>query len=105
MTDQPMPAARLAEIEGRATDPCVSAYRTYKIMREQDIPALVAEVRRLREELRRIARTAEMSAEIMRDPRRTGGWDGAERVANSYGRMAIKARAALGETSNTTAGE
>lgn len=38
-----------------------------------------------------IRRTAEMSAEIMRDPRRTGGWEGAERVARAFDRIARKA--------------
>ena len=83
MTDQPMPAARLAEIEGRATDPCVSAYRTYKIMREQDIPALVAEVRRLREAL-----AGMVAADIYVD-------DAVEKIE-----ALAQARAALGETSN-----
>lgn len=38
-----------------------------------------------------IRRTAEMSAEIMRDSRRTGGWEGAERVARQFDRIARKA--------------
>lgn len=45
------------------------------------------------EELRCLARTAEMSANIMRDPRRTGGWEGSERVANAFDRMALKLNA------------
>lgn len=36
----------------------------------------------------RIRRTAEMSAEIMRDRERTGGWEGAERVARQFDRIA-----------------
>lgn len=39
------------------------------------------------EKVRRIARTAEMSAGIMRDRRRTGGWEGAERTANAFDRL------------------
>lgn len=36
------------------------------------------------EVLRRIRRTAEMSASIMRDSRRTGNWKGAEKVARQF---------------------
>lgn len=36
------------------------------------------------------ARANEMSANIMRDPKRTGGWRGAENVANSYDRHGLK---------------
>ena len=36
------------------------------------------------ETLRRLYRTAEMSAAIMRDTERTGGWEGAERVARAF---------------------
>lgn len=35
-------------------------------------------------ELHKIMRTAEMSAAVMRDPARTGGWIGAERVARAF---------------------
>lgn len=35
-------------------------------------------------ELRILKRTLEMQAHIMRDPARTGGWVGAERVANAF---------------------
>lgn len=35
-------------------------------------------------------RANEMSANIMRDPARTGGWRGAENVADSYDRHALK---------------
>ena len=45
------------------------------------------------ETLRRIRRTAEMSAGIMRDAKRTGGWDGAERVARQFERIAELAAA------------
>ncbi|MHA4875494.1 hypothetical protein, partial [Enterococcus faecium] len=38
-----------------------------------------------------IRRIAEMSAEIMRDSRRTGGWEGSERVARQFDRIARKA--------------
>lgn len=37
---------------------------------------------------RQIRRTAEMSAEIMRDRERTGAWEGAERVARQFDRLA-----------------
>lgn len=46
----------------------------------------------LRETARRLVRTAEMSASVMRDPARTGGWPGSERVARSFDRLAEKAR-------------
>lgn len=36
------------------------------------------------------ARTNEMSANLMRDPARTGGWRGAENVARSYDRHGLK---------------
>lgn len=38
--------------------------------------------------VRQIRRTAEMSAEVMRDRERTGGWEGAERVARQFDRIA-----------------
>lgn len=50
--------------------------------------ALVAENQRLKDALHGIKRTAELSAEIMRDPVRTGGWSGAERVAAAFDRIA-----------------
>lgn len=52
------------------------------------------EIERLRETLRRIRRTAELSAGIMRDPARTGDWEGAARVADQFDRIA---RATRGE--------
>lgn len=45
--------------------------------------------------LRRLARTAEMSAGIMRDTRRTGKWEGAERVARQFDRMGDAAKEML----------
>lgn len=39
------------------------------------------------ERLRRLSRTAEMSAGIMRDPERTGGWPGAEKTAMAFDRI------------------
>jgi len=33
-----------------------------------------------------------MSAALMRDPARTGGWQGSERVAQAFDRMADKSR-------------
>ena len=47
------------------------------------------------EEVRRAMRTAEMSAGIMRDHKRTGGWEGAEKTANAFDRIARRLRAAL----------
>lgn len=41
---------------------------------------------------RKLYRTAEMSASIMRDPRRTGFWSGAERTANAFDRLAGQAK-------------
>ena len=36
----------------------------------------------------RIRRTSEMSANIMRDARRTGGWEGSEKTARQFDRLA-----------------
>lgn len=44
------------------------------------------------EKFRRLVRTAELSANLMRDPERTGGWVGAERVARQFDRLANMAR-------------
>lgn len=41
-------------------------------------------------ELHKIKRGLEMSASIMRDRNRTGGWEGAERVASSFDRYALR---------------
>lgn len=46
----------------------------------------------LTEAARRIYRGLEMSAEIMRDPRRTGGWEGSERTASAFDRQARAAK-------------
>jgi hypothetical protein len=40
------------------------------------------------EKLHRIRRMGELSAAIMRDPERTGGWSGSERVARGFERIA-----------------
>lgn len=40
-------------------------------------------------------RVCEMSANIMRDAKRTGGWEGAERTANAFDRIARALDAAL----------
>lgn len=45
----------------------------------------------LAENLRRIVRTCEMSAGIMRDPARTGGWAGSEKTADQFDRIAERA--------------
>ncbi len=42
----------------------------------------------LRQTMHEVRRMAEMSAEIMRDRRRTGSWEGAERVAKQFDRIA-----------------
>jgi hypothetical protein len=44
------------------------------------------------EELRKLYRGLEMSAGIMRDRSRTGGWSGAERTANAFARYAATAQ-------------
>ena len=41
---------------------------------------------------RRHYRALEMSAAIMRDPKRTGGWEGAERTARAFERQAETAK-------------
>lgn len=50
------------------------------------------QIAEMREILRQIRRTAEMSASIMRDTRRTGAWEGAEKVARQFDRIATLAR-------------
>lgn len=52
----------------------------------------MTEQEELIEGLRRIYRGLEMSAEIMRDARRTGGWAGAERTATAFARYAQEAK-------------
>lgn len=52
----------------------------------------VAEMRRA---LNRIARGAELRARVMRDPLRTGGWEGAEKAADAFDDIAKHARDAL----------
>ena len=47
------------------------------------------------ETLRRLKRTGELSAAIMRDTRRTGAWEGAERTARAFERMGEFAARAL----------
>lgn len=44
------------------------------------------------EQMRRLYRGLEMSAEIMRDRRRTGGWEGADRTADAFARYAATAQ-------------
>lgn len=44
------------------------------------------------EELRRLYRGLEMSAGIMRDRKRTGGWEGAEKTAAAFARYAATAQ-------------
>jgi len=88
-----------------------SMYRANFALGEK-IDALEAEVEALRgalgkviEELHFMARVSEMSAGIMRDPHRTGKWAGAEKTANAFDRIGLRAarakasaRTALGET-------
>ncbi len=45
--------------------------------------------------LKRIARGAELQAHVMRDALRTGGWAGAEKVAEAFDDIAERAREAL----------
>ena len=56
-----------------------------------------------REELRRAMRAAELSAETMRDPERTGRWAGAERTARAFDRIAQRLRQTLDLYSPETA--
>lgn len=62
----------------------------------------------LAEAARRIYRTLEMSAGIMRDPGRTGGWEGSERTASAFERQAIAAKSLhtrLAALASTPAGD
>ncbi len=56
-----------------------------------------------REALRRLMRGCEMSAELMRDPERTGGWSGSENVARAFERYSRDLRALLDTCSPETA--
>jgi len=47
-------------------------------------------VAKLRETARIVRRTAELSSNIMRDIKRTGGWSGSERVARQFDRIALR---------------
>lgn len=49
----------------------------------------------LHDNLRRIMRTCEMSAGIMRDTTRTAGWEGSEKTADQFDRIAERARESL----------
>lgn len=56
-----------------------------------------------REEIRLAMRSAEASAEIMRDRQRTGNWAGAERTARAFDRIAQRLRQTLDLYSPETA--
>jgi hypothetical protein len=55
------------------------------------------------EALRKIKRTADMSAAIMDDPKRTGAWEGAEKVAEQF--RSISERAALSAPASSSPAE
>lgn len=55
-------------------------------------PDKIEELKGLLEQARRIYRALEMSAGIMRDPRRTGGWEGSERTASAFERQGFAAK-------------
>lgn len=59
------------------------------------IATQAAENERLRAALRKVKRTAELSAGIMRNAERTGSWEGAEKTARAFDRISVDARAAL----------
>jgi hypothetical protein len=67
------------------------------------LEASEAENKRLREALQHIKRTSEMSANLMRDTQRTGGWRGAERVAEAFERISSRAEDALFDVPNAPA--
>lgn len=60
--------------------------------------AAEARVAELEAALHMVKRMSEMSASIMRDARRTGAWEGAERVARQFDRIAVKAALNKGGT-------
>ena len=49
-------------------------------------------IEQARAELYKIERAAEGSAEIMRDSRRTGGWEGSAGTADQFARLSLYAR-------------
>jgi chromosome segregation ATPase len=59
---------------------------------QQNAERELAEARAL---LHRLKRAGEMSAAMMRDDRRTGAWEGSERVARAFARMSELAAKAL----------
>ena len=64
-------------------------------MFDQQTADLIRENERLREFIRMEVRKAEMQAAVMRNPVRTGGWEGAEKVAMAFERAAIRHREIL----------
>jgi len=91
------PVSVIAKVSGGVTDAretaeanaafiveAVNSHSTLTAQRDALVKALANEVR-----------CAELQAGIMRDKRRTGGWDGAERVAAAFDRTAERCRAAL----------
>jgi hypothetical protein len=63
-------------------------YAKLIVQRHDDLAARLAEAD---EKLRRIRRMSEVTAAMMRDPERTGGWSGSERVARQFDRLAALA--------------
>jgi hypothetical protein len=55
---------------------------------DAEIESLRSRLAAAEEKLHRIRRMGELSAAIMRDPERTGGWSGSERVARGFERIA-----------------
>lgn len=78
-TDRGSLFARLCETETRLADS------------RRECNAFKARLAEADEKLRRIRRMAELSAAMMRDPERTSGWVGSERVARGFERIAERA--------------
>jgi hypothetical protein len=74
---------------------CYTAPTRAAISAAIEASGVLEENARLREALRKIERVARGSAEIMRDQKRTGRWEGAERTANAFERLSKDASQAL----------
>lgn len=93
--------AHIAELERQlaeareAASQCCDGYEGQLQMLTTVNRDLNAQIEEMRKTLCRISRGAELQAHVMRDPLRTGGWAGAEKVADAFDDIADRARAAL----------
>jgi hypothetical protein len=72
-------------------DEILAAFRAFASTLSPDVSGLA--------DVRRIERSSRLQANIMRDPLRTGGWEGAEKVADAFEDIADRAADALASLS------